>query len=338
MFCPQCGSSVATDARFCSSCGTSLELGESVQSPPPTPPVSMTKPTIDRKWQAWVTVIGALVVVGTLIAIGVNNALNSGSAVSNNDAGSASSSPTTQPDPPTHVVAAFYDAISRKDFATAWSLLSPSFQSAGNLDKFKAGYATTQFVRASEGEVPGAPQKVRVALDANDLINGNTVHSHFEGWWVLTQSSDGRWLLDNGHFTKTQTDAANGMAASENPAPTTSPSKPSVATIMDDVNAGDRIVVGAKSIPCFDTVDGVGSWEQAIGVGDKMGEQQALGDHSVDASPGDELLLIDSSGSPFPTGALRFRILSGANKGTACWLWGTAPISAFASHMSRSDN
>jgi hypothetical protein len=115
---------------------------------------------------------------------------------------------TAAPESPARVVTAFYDAISREDFTTAWNLLSPTFQHDGSFDKFKDGYATTQSVSVSVGEVPGAPQKIRATLDATDLINGNSVHSHFEGWWILTKASGGRWLLDNGHFTKTQTDVA----------------------------------------------------------------------------------------------------------------------------------
>jgi hypothetical protein len=154
----------------------------------------------------FVGIIGIQFIVATFSS---NNTSNSGSTTSGDNAGSnaTSTSATGQPDLPTHVVAAFYDAISRKDFTTAWNLLSPTFQSDGSFDKFRDGYATTQSVRVSVAEVPGAPQKVRATLDATDLINGNTVHSHFEGWWVLAQASDGHWLLDNGHFTKTRTDA-----------------------------------------------------------------------------------------------------------------------------------
>jgi len=91
-------------------------------------------------------------------------------------------------DRPARVVMAFYDAISRKEFRTAWSLLSPS-------------------VHASVVEIPGNAHKLHVALDAIDLINGKSVHSHYEGWWALTEAPDGQWLLDDGRFAKTQTDA-----------------------------------------------------------------------------------------------------------------------------------
>jgi hypothetical protein len=151
---------------------------------------------------ATTTVTLAAILLAVLVVAGIfaNNLSSSPGNDSNSKIASAKGS---RSDPPTRTVAAFYDAISRKDFTAAWNRLSPSFQRDGSFEKFRSGYATTQSVSVSVAEVPGQPQKVRTSLDAIDLVNGNAVHSHFAGWWILTRASDGRWLLDDGRFTKT---------------------------------------------------------------------------------------------------------------------------------------
>jgi hypothetical protein len=95
------------------------------------------------------------------------------------------------------------------------------------------------------------------------------------------------------------------------------------------LNAGDRVVVGAKPILCFDTTDALGSFAQAVSVGDTIGERQIASEHTLLVSPGDRLLVIDASTSPVAVGAMRFRITNGANAGAACWLPGTVPMSTF---------
>lgn len=110
-----------------------------------------------------------------------------------------------------------------------------------------------------------------------------------------------------------------------------SPSTPTTIMSLDGgLNAADVVVVGAKPLPCFDSTDAVGAFLQADGVGDKTGEQEALQSATV-ISPGDHLLVIDSSMSPPGSGALRFRVTSGTNAGAACWLPGSLYMSEFAS-------
>lgn len=217
MFCPQCGSSNAADARFCSSCGVALT------KEPPSDAIAESVPQPRRRRSvAKTSLLGCLGLLAAIIVIALIAANMSGNNSGSENAAAPIATASVAPEPQTRIVAAFYRAISRKDFTTAWNLLSPTFKKDESFDKFRDGYATTQSVSVSVAEVPGDPQKVRASLDATDLINGNTVHSHFEGWWVLTQASDGHWLLDNGHFTKTQTDTSGQTAnGNQNETPTT---------------------------------------------------------------------------------------------------------------------
>lgn len=78
MFCPQCGSSVATGALFCASCGASLEQNASTQAPviAPTPATTSgaagsTGQPISRPGQspAERRVLGAAAVIVALFTI-----------------------------------------------------------------------------------------------------------------------------------------------------------------------------------------------------------------------------------------------------------------------------
>lgn len=103
-----------------------------------------------------------------------------------------------------------------------------------------------------------------------------------------------------------------------------------IMSLVGGLNGGDRVTVGQKQILCFDTTDAVGSFAQAVGVGDTAGERDVASQHAVVASGGAQLLVIDSSMSPPGVGALRFRITRGANTGMACWLPGSTPMTLFA--------
>jgi hypothetical protein len=190
---------------------TSSEPHATVNPSDTTPPA--------RGQETIVPVVATALLLAILVLAGIFGVLLSSNS-GGNAVGSRPNRPAAKADPPTRIVSTFYDAISRKDFRSAWNLLSPSFQHEGSFENFRRGYATTQSVSVSVTEVPGAPQKVRTSLDATDLINGRTVHSHFEGWWVLTQAPDGRWLLDDGHLTKTQLEQKESPSA-EGPAAAT---------------------------------------------------------------------------------------------------------------------
>ena len=323
MLCPRCGSSAnAADARFCSSCGTALAKEPPSSSNPVGESVPQPKP---QRSAAKTVLLGCLglLVVGIVVIIVVLAIIGSNNSGSENGAAPIATA-TVAPEPPTRIVAAFYDAISRKDFRTAWNLLSPSFQHDGSFDKFRDGYATAQSVRVSVAEVPGAPQKVRTSLDAIDLINGNAVHSHFEGWWVLTQASDGHWLLDNGHFTKIQTDTS-GQTANEAPTPTpaATPLGPNQALFVA-ANVGDFATIKSGPILCFDSPEVM------------LADQQTSGDveTKVEAAArirflwtGSRFAITDKSDSPVY--ALRVRIVSGDKTGLTCWISGTLPVKYF---------
>ena len=232
-FCQACGKELPTSARLktppvefvvCPSCGAAVAVvplddhdtsGERARNALETVTVSgrSLAPGSDlaeivrrklgrRPLSPWMFVVVAVVLLA--IAGMIYGSSRSGSVAS----ASAAPRASTQADPPTQVVSAFYDAIGKHDYATAWGLLSPGFQRGNSFARFKEGYASTQSVRATVSAVPGAPQKVNTALDATDLVNGATVHSHLDGMWILAWSAtDHRWLLDQGIFKRTSTGA-----------------------------------------------------------------------------------------------------------------------------------
>lgn len=136
-----------------------------------------------------------------------------------------------------------------------------------------------------------------------------------------------------------RTATAPATPAPATPAPTDSPiltpsPEPTASTIMQGLDLGDTATVGSKPIPCFNSTDDIGSYVNADAAGDKVGEDQALS-NAVIASPGDHLLMVDNSMSPFATGAVRIRLTSGANADQACWLEGDLLMSNLTHHQAK---
>ncbi|HEY8838205.1 MAG TPA: nuclear transport factor 2 family protein, partial [Dehalococcoidia bacterium] len=73
-------------------------------------------------------------------------------------------------------VAAFYRALSTRDFDAAYSLLSPAYQATHPFSSWKAGYANTQDIEA-DVDLGNAPGEVTVAITASDRTpaGGRTV-------------------------------------------------------------------------------------------------------------------------------------------------------------------
>lgn len=79
MFCPHCGSQIAKDAKFCTSCGQSTEVASPAGTPPPPPLAAQTFNPPDRvevrigAWigEAWRIVTGDLAtfIVATLLFV-----------------------------------------------------------------------------------------------------------------------------------------------------------------------------------------------------------------------------------------------------------------------------
>lgn len=112
------------------------------------------------------------------------------------------------------------------------------------------------------------------------------------------------------------------------------PPQPNQSTIFQGLDLGDTAVVGSEPLPCFNAPHAIGAFLDAIDAGDKTGEEEALAD-AVIASPGDHILMIDEGMAPFPDGAVRVRLTSGANAGQACWLQGDLKMSALTHHVAK---
>lgn len=110
--------------------------------------------------------------------------------------------------------------------------------------------------------------------------------------------------------------------------------RPTESTIMQVLSLGDTAVIASKPLPCFDSPDAIEPFLHAAIADDKTGEQEALAD-AVIASPGDRILMLDTSSSPFAIGAVRVRLTSGGSAGHACWLEGDLNTSALTHHVAK---
>lgn len=93
----------------------------------------------------------------------------------------------------------FYDRIATRDFAKAWGLLTPGFQSSqGSYANWVRGYDTTLTVAVLATTIETrstAHATVRVSIDARDSSPQGTITRKLEGTWK-TVLIDGRWFLD----------------------------------------------------------------------------------------------------------------------------------------------
>jgi hypothetical protein len=82
-------------------------------------------------------------------------------------------------------VAAFYRAINRRDYPTAYSLVTPEGRMRRSLETFTAGYAATRSVMAMVA--PGDTEnEVRVDLTTDDVApGGSDIVKRFAGSWFV---------------------------------------------------------------------------------------------------------------------------------------------------------
>lgn len=95
---------------------------------------------------------------------------------------------------PAEAVVAFYAALQARNFAAAYTFLSPDAQAERPFDSWAAGYASTERidVQASAGDVP---ESVNVDLWVNDGELPH-VHGYTGSWWLVMDGPGGGWLLD----------------------------------------------------------------------------------------------------------------------------------------------
>ncbi len=85
-------------------------------------------------------------------------------------------------------VVAFYRALSGGDFADAYALLSPAFQSRNPYATWRAGYATTTGISVTTAAL--RPDQVQVVITATDqAASGRTMTRTFSGTWFLVQDA-----------------------------------------------------------------------------------------------------------------------------------------------------
>lgn len=94
-------------------------------------------------------------------------------------------------------VLSFYNAINRRDFQRAYSLVSPSFRAFKPYDQFVEDYFATQSVGISTGTPIG--DYVPTTINATDKIPSGTRSRTFEGGWHVIWSN-GSYRLDRGAF------------------------------------------------------------------------------------------------------------------------------------------
>jgi putative serine protease PepD len=99
---------------------------------------------------------------------------------------------------PADAVRQHYSAINARDFATAWNLLSPRFQSTQSYNTWVNGFSTTRSVQLTSvstvSELPGSAT-VAVTIVSTDASGAGTVTRTFQGTWTVVQIG-GAWKLD----------------------------------------------------------------------------------------------------------------------------------------------
>jgi hypothetical protein len=102
---------------------------------------------------------------------------------------------------PADAVTDFYTAINGKHFDEAYALLSPSFVKSMSYNSFRAGYKTTQSVKATIIGSDGTTVRVHlIATDQNS--DGSSRTTNYDGHWTAVSDGSGGWLLDEGAFRR----------------------------------------------------------------------------------------------------------------------------------------
>jgi hypothetical protein len=100
---------------------------------------------------------------------------------------------------PIDTVRQFYALIDAENYAAAWSLLSPTYQSTTTYGRWVAGYQNTRSVTLTSANAVDATT-VSVSVRATDSEGGSRLVSKtFEGTWSLT-FVDGAWKLNVGNI------------------------------------------------------------------------------------------------------------------------------------------
>lgn len=383
MFCPECGSSVGTSARFCSLCGASLEQNTSSQVVPAAPNPTTTaqraaavygassshstrkappgKSETKRGLLGFAAVIGGVLLLIAVI-VGALNANNTPSLpavqarseqtasmktlgplrrgevlplLRATDALMVSSNPdghtayVTVPGTPAKGTADADRIISGRLSDGRWVVFIPLASGSANVgDVYSLMWVWIDGRAEFVGEIPaenGGLGKLSTSI-RNGAINIS--------WPVCCpRTTRTKILALDGIRLRMLSDSAilKGTPITKE---RTFTSRPTESSIMQALDLGDTAVVGSKPLPCFDSPAAIEPFLTSVVAGDKTGEEQSLR-HAVIASPGDHILMIDASMSPFAIGAVRVRLTSGANEDEACWLEGDLNMNALSDHVAK---
>ncbi len=100
----------------------------------------------------------------------------------------------------TATVEQFYSNLNSHDFASAYALLSPTFQASNPFATWQAGYDNTVSFAVTVSADPAVSNRVQVTINAvESSAGGGTVNRTYVGYWDLIWS-DGGWLLHQGVF------------------------------------------------------------------------------------------------------------------------------------------
>lgn len=96
----------------------------------------------------------------------------------------------------------FYMLLANEEYASAYALLSPAFQSANPFAAWEAGYANTESITATVEPDSDTENRLAVELEVQErLSSGATRVRYFSGYWDVTwDASAPGWILQNGRF------------------------------------------------------------------------------------------------------------------------------------------
>lgn len=107
-----------------------------------------------------------------------------------------------QPEAKVQTVEYYYGLLNQKEYAQAYTFLSPAVQAANPYSQWVAGYASTENTDAIVEQ--GPDDSVAVTLTATErAAEGRTQLRHFEGRWFLAFSEQrNQWLLDRAQIAE----------------------------------------------------------------------------------------------------------------------------------------
>jgi hypothetical protein len=110
-------------------------------------------------------------------------------------------------------VAQFYALLNQKKYDSAYQFLSPSYQLGQPYDKWKEGYAATNFSGRPPDITDSTGGKVKAQIVAFEKTDAGEIRSTYDVVWSLVWSSKAKqWLLDSANVDITASRPSNNSA------------------------------------------------------------------------------------------------------------------------------